>query len=365
MKVVALLLKYDYGLPARGDSGEKAIILPALESAFDEVRPYWLEEHGYPGDLEALQRGAVDFARAERPDLIYLMLMRYEIALSTMDELRKIATVVNWFSDDQWRFEDYSRVVAPHLSWALTTDKYALPKYEASGCRNVILTQWATAQYREGLSSELDAYDFDVSFVGGANATREWIVEELGRRGIRVECFGSGWPNGRVSVERMGEIFNRSKINLNLSNSVPRDAAYGRFLARNLLKSLVGAKSRRYGGYLRSLKKALGFIYLYFSYGKRSEALKARVFEIAGFCGFQLSLFCLEVEDYFVPGREIVLYSSIDELAMLIRYYLTKDNERRAICEAAYRRAAAYTYGARLKEIRRKIEREESDVRSL
>jgi spore maturation protein CgeB len=365
MKVVALLLKYDYGLPSRGDSGEKAIMLPALQRTFEEVRPYWLEEHGYSEDLAALQRGAVEFARAEKPDFIYLVLMRYEIGLETMDALRGIAPVVNWFSDDQWRYESYSRLVAPHLSWAITTDKYALPKYEADGLKKVILTQWATAQYASGLSAETAAYDYEVSFVGGANATREWIVEELARRGIHVECFGSGWPNGRVSIARMGEIFHRTKINLNLSNSVPKDASYRRFLAGNLLLSLAGRRARRYGGYLRSLRKALGYIYLYFSYGKRAEALKARVFEIAGFCGFQISQFCLEVEDYFVPGREIALYSSVDELAMLVRYYLAKDDERRAICEAAYRRAAAYTYDARFKEIRRKIEREESDVRSL
>ena len=40
---------------------------------------------------------------------------------------------VNWFTDDHWRFDRFSRHFAPAFDWSVTTDRDSLPKYEAIG----------------------------------------------------------------------------------------------------------------------------------------------------------------------------------------------------------------------------------------
>ena len=54
---------------------------------------------------------------------------------------------VNWFTDDHWRFDRFSRHFAPAFDWSITTDRDSLPKYEAIGYENVILSQWACNGY--------------------------------------------------------------------------------------------------------------------------------------------------------------------------------------------------------------------------
>ena len=79
--------------------------------------------------------------------------------------------------------------------------------------------------------------------------------------------------------------------------------------------------------------------------------MNGRTFEIPGSGGFELSQFALEIEDYLVPGQEIGLYGTKDELIRQLRFYLANDEERKRICENGYRRTRNHTYQARFKEI--------------
>ncbi len=350
MKVLACLLKYDYGVPARGDSGEKLIMVPAMVAAGADVIPFWLEDNGYPEDLGGLQRKIIEAVDVAKPDLAYFQLMRNEVSNDTFDALKPKCFAVNWFCDDQWRFEGYSRHIAPHLGASITVDKYKVHEYRALGCR-VVRTQWASPRYVPGLDVEKVDYLYDISFVGGRNATREWIVRELEKAGIKVECFGYGWQNGRLTIAQMEKIFHTSKINLNLTNSIPSLPSFRRFLAIDALRALFGLNAGRYGSWGRSIKKGLSNIYASVFSEKRRESIKARNFEIPAAGGFQLSHFALEIDDYFVPGKEIALFATIDELIAQTKYYLNNDDARIAICRGGYARSEKYSYADRFKAI--------------
>jgi len=63
--------------------------------------------------------------------------------------------------------------------------------------------------------------DIDVSFVGDVSKkSRRHFIEYLRFKGYQVEVFGHGTVHGNVKFEKMVEIFNRSKINLNFSDTV-------------------------------------------------------------------------------------------------------------------------------------------------
>ncbi len=243
---------------------------------------------------------------------------------------RKYITI-NWFCDDQWRFDTFTKYQAPHFTYAITTDKFALREYRNIGYKNAILSQWASFGFNKNIDFGTTKYKYDVSFVGGINGYRKWLINKLEKAGVRIECFGTGWKNGRVTFDEIGEIFKTSKINLNISNSVSYDIRY-------IFTSL------------RSIKEVL-------KSKKRIEQIKARNFEIPAFGGFQLTNYIPFLEDYLDIGKEVAVYSSFEDLLLQIRYYLENELERRKIMIKGYKRAInEHTYLNRLKNIFEKME---------
>jgi spore maturation protein CgeB len=66
--------------------------------------------------------------------------------------------------------------------------------------------------------------------------------------------------------------------------------------------------------------------------------------------GFVISNFQPEIPELFVPDEDIVLYDSIPDLLTRIDYYLTHDDERKAIAKNGYEKVKKYhSYDERLK----------------
>ena len=214
MKLVPIFCKYDYGNKKRGDSGESKIFMPALRKTDFEIKPFWMEENGFPHDKKGLQEKILDFVRDEKPDIVFLILMKDEITLDTLEKLGKMCVTVNWFCDDHWRFNSFTRFIAPRVTYSVTVDRHSISRYKKIGCNNVILSQWAAFNYIGGIDFSKINYQYDLTFIGGKNATRDWFIKKLRKKGFKVECFGAGWENGRVTFDQMNDIFLHSKINL-------------------------------------------------------------------------------------------------------------------------------------------------------
>ncbi len=247
----------------------------------------------------------------------------------TLSKLSKCAITVNWFGDDQWRFENFTTKYAPLFKWSVTTDPFALKKYQKLGIKNVHLSQWAAIDDQPAIPEET-RYKFDVSFVGGSNSTRRWFVDTLKKRGLNVEAFGFNWPNGTLTHQQMIETFRSSKINLNLSNSVSWDI---RYLLHHWKNPIVAWRSP-----------------------KTSSQMKARNFEIPYYGGFQLAEFVPGLDFYFNIGQEIACYKDIDEAELLIRYYLENEELREEQKKKSLSRARHHhTYFHRHKEFFEKL----------
>ena len=75
-----------------------------------------------------------------------------------------------------------------------------------------------------------------------------------------------------------------------------------------------------------------------------------RTFEIPGCGGFQLASRC--PTQWFQPGKEIEIFSSISELKSKIKYYLEHDYQRQQIAQAGYLKAGKHhTYRHRFRKI--------------
>lgn len=328
MTILYVNLEYDYGIKERGPNyiGQDGF-LKNLINMGHKVKPFYYDP--YLMDTDNLQLDLINTAKEEYPDLIWFDLYGHQFKIETFDILKSTYTTVCWFGDDTWRFEDFTKIYAPHFTYCVTTDKFAVLKYNQIGYTNVILSQWAAIDTHP--IPEFDGkYSYGVSFVGGKNSYRNWFINQLGKKGIQVETFGQGWKNGKVTHQEMNQIFVKSKINLNISNSVSYDSRYLLSSPQALLDS--------------------------FRSNKHLGQIKARNFEIPFFGGFQLTDYFPGIEDYFKIGEEIACFKEVEEAILLINYYLEKEDIREKIKKESHQLAVqSHGYKNRLEEIFKEI----------
>ena len=188
-------------------------------------------------------------------------------------------------------------------------------QYELEGIKNVI---YAPFGFNPSIYKKLDLEKkYDVSFVGAYSPYRRWVISLLRKEGIKVGVFGRFWnKQSWISQDDMVQIFNQSKINLNLSNAISFDFRY-------LLNSLTSFE-------------AIKQIYLI---KKSKEQIKGRHYEINGCGGFQLS--------YFVPGlnlayeidKEITVFEDPTKIAEQIKFFLNNEDLRNEIALNGYHRS--------------------------
>jgi spore maturation protein CgeB len=322
---------HEYGDPALGPSFEEMNFRSALEGMGNDVVAFDFLARERAADRDTMNAELERAAADVRPDLVFLFLHEEQISTRTIERIgaRGISTL-NWFADDHWRYERFSRHYARALTWSVTTDPDAVAKYEADGLAGkVLLSQWACNRYAyDRVAAELD---FDVTFVGQPHGNRREVVREIAAAGIDVRCFGNGWDGGRVGHEQMVRIFSTSRVNLNLANSSTPDPT---------LRARLGA-------YARGRRPDTA---------PRPSQIKGRTFEVPGSGGFLLTDRVAHLERYFDVGREIAAFSSTGELIEQLRFWLDRPDERAAVAEAGYRRVRAeHTYDHRFAEIFRAI----------
>jgi spore maturation protein CgeB len=330
VRILYVAMAHDYGEPDRGPSFEETNFRSALEGMGHELVAFDFMERARVAGKPAMRRELVAAAAEARADVAFFFLFTDELDTATIEAVRREGggPTVNWFADDHWRFDNYTRHMAPAFDLAVTTDADSLPKYEAIGLgERVLLSQWACNRYAyTRVSTELE---HDVTFVGQPHGNREKIIERLRAAGHDVECWGFGWPAGRLDHEGMVRVFSTSRVNLNLSNSSTPP---------NTLRVRVG---RLLG---RGPK------------GPPPAQIKGRNFEVPGCGGFLLTERLPHLERYFELGREVAVYDGPDDLVEQVGYWLSHDSERAAVAEAGYRRVLAeHTYDHRFEEIFRRL----------
>ena len=204
MKILFIDLKYDYGDKARGINhiGQDGFLKSFISLGY-EVLSFYYDE--YLENTRPMQNKLKSFADEVRPDLIFFSLFSNQFEIETLEYLKSKYVTINWFGDDQWRFNEFSSKYAKHFSYCVTTDQYAIPKYKQLGQDNVIYSQWAAIQTHQ--VPKFEGYQHDVVFVGAFHPYRKWFIDRLIKANINVQAFGNGWPNGSLSAEKMNELF--------------------------------------------------------------------------------------------------------------------------------------------------------------
>jgi len=356
MVIVVCCLKYEYGYPERGFSFEYYNFLETLrrmDGGKHKVIHFPFDEIYKAYGREEMNARLVQTVKENSPDLVFFFLFNDEFKKETLlylkNELK--VTTFNWFADDHWRFYNFSRYWAPLFSYVSTTDSEAYKKYIKYGINNVIKTQWAVNHYLYKLPEDYDfncEKKYDVTFVGQRHSNRKSYVNYLLSNNIRVNCWGRGWENGRVTFEEMVKIFQSSKINLNFSSSSaslkPRSFAPILFTRRIDMKLRFAPLSRLPNNVFATFRRLT------------TKQIKGRVFEIPGSGGFLLTENVENLGEYYEDGKEIVIFENKKDLLEKIKYYLENDKIRNEIAYNGYvKTIREHTYEARFNEIFRKI----------
>jgi spore maturation protein CgeB len=338
MKILYVASKYDYGIPEQGYSFEHANFYDALFNMGHHILYFDHVGLWHQVGPDAMNRRLREVVRAERPDVMFTVLFRDELdpaVVKIISESGQTLTV-NWFTDDHWRFDNFSQFWAPSFNFVVTTAASALPKYAQIGYQNVIKSQWGCNHF---LYRKLDLpLQYDVTFVGQPHGNRRQVIQALRESGISVRVWGTGWDTGRLTQEELIEVFNQSRINLNLSNaSTPTISGF----SYQLRQALARTASIIPGG---KRLKALAKGWLFKLRGQQqnlsgtADQIKGRNFEVPG-CGQLLLTGKAEnLGEYYGLDQEVMCFDNLGDLIEKARYYLAHDDERTAIAEAAYQR---------------------------
>jgi len=343
MKILYTGIRFEHYNPRRRESFEynnfylTLAAMPGVEVVehpFDRILEVGKKK--YNEELLAL-------VEKEKPSALFAFMYTDELDPATLLRIKDKCgvTTIAWFADDYWRFFNYSKYWPPYFHYVVTTYSKAVGWYKAKGFNNILRSQWACNShvYRP---TDLPK-DIEVSFVGQYKSKRAAVIEDLKRRGINVQTYGFGWPNGKVSQDEMLRIFSRSKINLNLN--VRPSIFHPKVLARIFLK--------------KSINKVVPDYHLIdnVSAWRHFSTLHthARPFELAGCKAFTISGLSEDIPDSYVDGKEMVFYRTTDELVEKIRYYLAHEDERERIARAGYDRTMReHTYEKRFEEVFRR-----------
>lgn len=315
MKIVCVFGEHNYGDPTRGQGYEYSNFIPAFRRLGYEVVFFESLNRRMYKSFAGLNYEFLKKVEKERPNVIFCVLMGYEVWLESLELVREScdALIINWATDDSWKYEQFSRFIAASFHAYATNCPVAVSKAHRENCKNVILTQWAANA--EKLAEPLPAAKckYQVSFVGSAYGNRaKWIIA-LRKHGIKVVCFGHGWKNGPVATEEIPRIMRESVISLNFGDS------------GLVMKGLLPYRSRQ---------------------------IKARIFEVPGAGGLLMTQYAEGLEKFYLPDKEIVLFDGITHLAAKIKFFLVNPEERdRVAWDGHLRTRREHTYDLRFKHL--------------
>jgi spore maturation protein CgeB len=318
MKVLIVSLKFELN----SSSFTESYFEKPIKNLGHIVLPYDFMGRYIEIGRNAMNLELLEIVKRERPNITLFVPYQNEFIPEIIDEMNNHTITIGYFFDDSWR-KTYSHFWAEHYRFVTTSSINGINLWRNRGCDNFIYSPFACNN--EDFKKIDTPKKYDVSFVGGYHPYRSWCLQKLRCAGINVNVWGSGWKAGALNQEEMIQVFNQSKINLNLSNNESFDLRFVFNLSRPLLESLRVAKKT--------------FTTLIRQDAKTFEMVKARHFEITSCGGFQLSYYVEGLEQHYQIGQEIELYQSSDEMIEKIKYFLKNEGERECIATKGYKRS--------------------------
>ena len=247
-------------------------------------------------------------------------------------------TTVNWYCNASYQF-DLVRHLAPAFDYCLVPERFRLADYRRAGARPVYCQEAADPSFYRPHDEKLV---YDITFVGAAYGDRPDYVRLLLQSDLNTRVWGPGWRDltpARSTALRLRRGMGRCKRRV-----LGRELYPSRQPSPPKLPASVCGGILTDGAVVRTFSKSkinLGFSSVGDTARTREPIRQVRLrdFEVPMSGGFYMLEYVDEIEDFFVPGEEIVCFSGEEDLVEKARYYLDHDDERETIRAAGHRRA--------------------------
>lgn len=253
------------------------------------------------------------------PDLVYIT-QGTQVTADIIEYFKSNAKTILYVGDSIERME-HTRSIAAFFDYVFTYEKSEVDIYAKYGVKAI----WMPGVYAPSQYYPLNLKrDIDLSFVGLLLSDRKIVIEKLvtDMPDIRFEIWGEcvkinhpfqylkwyffwrkkGFRNRNIHYTKVNEVYNRSKICLNLNNTQARTCWSSR------LPEILGTKT------------------------------------------FQITNALSCIEDIF--NQEVVCFDTIEQLESKIRYYLNNMEQAQEIASNGYQLVKnRYTYKAQISKI--------------
>lgn len=216
-----------------------------------------------------------------------------------------------WDNDN---FQEFNTELVKEFDYVATPAEDLIPRYAELGVKAF----WLNYPYDPEIHRPMNLpKKYNITFIGTYYPERAWLIEQVNLLGNKIEIYGNGWgeigyQTQRVSAERMVEIYNESKIILNIHQKA---------MAKHKVKANL------------------------------------RIYEALGTGAFVLTDYCKGMEEIFIDGEHLVVYEDIEDLNWKIEYYLNNDEEREKIARQGHERVKEFTIEKTLEKIFKEINR--------
>ena len=298
-----------------------------LKNISKDLKPFFYEDY----KNEERDYSLIELHKNYKPDIIIYVYQFGKLDFKTLLKLKDSNSVtVNFYGDDVWRFNSFTLKTYHLFDVVVSFDESKKVEYNINRIYNVIFSQWAgISRFKvKKLSKE---FDHEISFIGAKTEYREWIIRELKNNGINVVCFGKGWDKGIIHYDEMKRINSRSRISLDLPNSISYDIRY-------LIKYPIGIYRILKNFFNKKLKE--------------EDGIKARIFEVTSMGGLLITYYNSTISNYFKIGEEIYCYNSLNDLVRLVKKTLNEPVESEKVRLNGYNRSVKdHLYENRMKKI--------------
>jgi hypothetical protein len=264
------------------------------------------------------ERWLLKTARVFHPDMV--LALTQALSEETLTSLRRMGVphLALWWGDPPANSQRWG-MLAPGWDAVYIKDAAAVAKLKLVGRNAHLLHEAMNPLWHKPVASQAND---TIAVAGNSYAYRQAVCLRLMEQKVPVALYGPKPPVW--------------------SNSLYRKAHTGRYIVRE-------EKSRVFGEALACLNT--------FSLSE-GNSLNCRAFEIAGAGGLQLIEYRPAIEQCFEPGKELLTFSTFEELMAHIERARKEPKAMQTIREAGARRALAeHTYKHRLDVILKGVAR--------
>jgi len=278
---------------------------------------YFTREDGGYGQYLPVKRHYVDFkkangerlwqlvneleAKSEVPDILIGQMWAGTMDGSVLSKIRERfgTIVVNTCMDDRHAYWGKLKLgdprgtngLIPHIDLAAIAAPECVDWYLKEECPAIFFPEASDPKIFYPMPDLPKIHD--VCFVGKCYGIRREIIMSLRKAGVRAITYGHGWENGRIATSEVPKLFAQSKIVIG-----------------------VGA----------------------ISHCRNFFALKMRDFDGPMSGSLYLTQDNKDLHDLFEVGKEIVVYTSIDDCIEKVRYFLRHSEKREKIARRGLER---------------------------